>query len=277
MKRRHDDRYRDGDREPSELAEVFRGQTTPLTPPPGSFDEIRGRARGRRRARMLWTGLGAAGCIAAAAVAVNMTNDSPTTTVAVRPDDASASSPATGHTEAGGGPTASGIPDDSAPAAGGQPAKTAPPPRADTRTAQSPATCRTSDLTIALGAGEGAAGSQYRPLRVTNNASTPCSLFGFPGVSFVDAQGHQIGKPADRDGSQASGRVVMKPGQREQVTLRIVDPGVYGDDTCHVTDATGVRVYPPGQKASVVVPATGLRGCESTGVSTLSVTSYGVH
>ncbi|GHH85242.1 hypothetical protein GCM10018793_52480 [Streptomyces sulfonofaciens] len=282
MKPRHD-QDRPDRREPSELSEAFHRQVTPLPPPPGSFDEIRGRARARRRGRVLWAGIAAAGCVAAGAVALNMTDDSAPSTVAVSPDGTAASRPAAGHT----GRTEAGHPEEGSPkAATGAPQEPPPatreqtgsaPPGTHEQAAQAPAICRTADLSITLGAGEGAAGSQYRPLRVTNDADTPCSLFGFPGVSMVDAQGHQLGKPADRDGAQARGRVVMKPGQREQVTLRVIDAGVYSGGTCHVAGAAGIRVYPPGQKASVVVPVKGLRGCTSSDATTLTVTSYGVH
>jgi hypothetical protein len=243
---------------------ALRQPVAPLAPPPGSFEDIRDRARARRRNRVLWTGVALAGCVAAAGIALNVTGHSAPSTVAV------SSSDTPGQTTEDSAATRpdSATPHTSAPAPAAEP--TAP------KAAQGPTTCRTADLKITLGRGEGAAGSQYRPLQITNNGSAACSLFGFPGVSIVDAAGHQVGKPADRDGSQARGKVVLKPGQRESVTLRIVDAANYGS-ACKLTDGAGIRVYPPGEKQSVVVPVTGLTGCASSTIETLTVTSYGVH
>ncbi|WP_255946255.1 DUF4232 domain-containing protein [Streptomyces odontomachi] len=261
-----------GDHDPSDVPDALRRSVTPLSPPPGAYQDIRSRARTRRRGRFLWTGVAVACCAAAGVVVVNATSDhtSPPSVAVGASDDASAQGrSATGSTTpsgkdssaAGGGATAS------------SPGTTGHPKSADA----GPATCETADLKVALGAGEGAAGSQYRPLRITNTGDAACSLYGFPGVSMVDAAGKQVGKPADRSGSQASGRVVMKPGQRAQVTLRIVNAANYGGDQCHLTDVAGIRVYPPGERHSVIVHVSGLQGCTSTTAQTLTVTSYGVH
>jgi hypothetical protein len=251
MTSRHDPRrHPDHDRDTSGL-DAFHQPVAPLAPPPGAFEDIRSRARTRRRSRFLWTGVALAGCVVGGAVAVNAANNQSPSTVTVSSDD---------------------TPDKPAPRPAAGEEKSAP----GTPGATGPATCKTADLKVTLGAGEGAAGSQYRPLRITNDAGSACYLYGFPGVSIIDGEGQQVGKPADRYGPQASGRVVLKPGQREQVTLRIVNAENYGDQ-CHLVDATGIRVYPPGEKHSAVVPVKGLTGCASDSVETLTVTSFGVH
>ncbi len=262
----HDpDRRPGGDRDSTGLPDAFRQPLARLAPLPGSFEDIRSRARTRRRTRVLWTGFALAGCVAAGAVALNATGGSSPSTVAVgseHSDDTGAKvqpQPATGQQK-------------SAPRS-----STSAPATSTPHAAQGTATCKTADLKVALGAGEGAAGSQYRPLQITNNGDATCYLFGFPGVSLIDSAGKQVGKAADRDGSQASGKAMLKPGQREQVTLRIVNAANYGDAQCNLTDAAGIRVYPPGEKHSVVVSAKGLTGCASSSVETLTVTSYGVH
>src|SRR5713226_6886180 len=55
-------------------------------------------------------------------------------------------------------------------------------------------TCGAADLTAWLGIpGDGAAGSIYYELELSNTSSHACTLFGFPGVSAIDAHGHQLG------------------------------------------------------------------------------------
>ena len=50
---------------------------------------------------------------------------------------------------------------------------------------------------VAVNQGGGAAGTIYYPLEFTNLSGRTCSLFGFPGVSALDAQGRQLGSPAN--------------------------------------------------------------------------------
>mgnify|MGYP001389228967 CR=1 FL=1 len=259
----HDPQGRPGD--PAKPA-AFRQPVAPMAPPPGAFEDIRERARGRRRARALWAGLAVVCCAAGGVVAVNATGGEgqPSETVAVGSSgDSPADQPGTNASSSAGT---------------GQESPGTPPHTGENTPSRDAAkdTCQTSQLKVTLGQGEGAAGSQYRPLNLTNTGSKPCSLFGFPGVSMVDADGKQLGRPADRAGSQAQGRVVMKPGQSEHVTLRIVNAANYGGD-CHLTDAAGLRVYPPGERDSVVVKVSGLHACTSDKIRTLTVTSYGVH
>ncbi|MFF2650066.1 DUF4232 domain-containing protein [Streptomyces sp. NPDC058045] len=271
--------------EPTELTDVFTSHTAPLPPPPGTFEAVRDRARSRRRGRAMWAGALVAGCVAAACVAIttNGGGDPEPATVAVSPASDSArpaspppsSAPATtpdGTPDAG-----SGKPSGPADSKSAKPSEQSATPDRDSTFAGGPPVCRTEELTITLGRTDGAAGSLYRQLRVRNDADKPCTLYGFPGVSLVDSAGHQLGKPADRAGSQAAGRVVMKPNQREQVTLRSLTAAVQTTPGCHRAKAAGFRVYPPGERASAVIHAKGLEACTSTKVTTLTVTSFGVH
>ncbi|MFI6345511.1 DUF4232 domain-containing protein [Streptomyces sp. NPDC050560] len=286
MTPRHEpDRDHDDTREPSEVAEAFDHDVTPLAPPPGAYDTVRQRAHGRRRRRVMWAGAAVAGCAAAVALTLTATSGGPTPDSVAVGDTAdqrqtpadrgdSPAPPETPHS------TPPSTPPSHAPHSPGsaQPPASDPPASGEPKsTGSQPPVCATSDLGISLGQGEGAAGSLYRPLRVTNNGDSACSLYGFPGVSMVDSAGRQVGKPADRAGAQAGGRVVMKPGQREEATLRVLTAAVATDPGCHASSASGIRVYPPGQRASKVVSVPGLKGCASQSVTTLTITSFGVH
>jgi hypothetical protein len=113
--------------------------------------------------------------------------------------------------------------------------------------------CATSSLVLWAGDGEGAAGSVFRTLELTNQSGHTCVLFGYPGVSAVDLHGHTLGAPASRaPGTPA--RVTLQNGATARVTLRIVQAANFPAATCKRTSAAGVRVYPPGQTASKTVP-----------------------
>lgn len=100
--------------------------------------------------------------------------------------------------------------------------------------------------------GGGAAGSVYRTLVLTNASDQECVVEGYPGVSFVDAAGSQIGAPAERDGSAAV-PVTLGAGASATATLRQTNAQNHGAD-CELTPATGLRVYPPGATDSLVLP-----------------------
>ncbi|MFI5632338.1 DUF4232 domain-containing protein [Streptomyces sp. NPDC051664] len=107
--------------------------------------------------------------------------------------------------------------------------------------------CATSQLTGSLGAGDAGAGNLYRYLVLTNHSSTTCHLTGFPGVSLLDASGRQIGPAATREHTSYA-PVVLKPGGSASDTIHTVNR----QGTCLPT-STQVRVYPPGNTASLVL------------------------
>ncbi len=61
--------------------------------------------------------------------------------------------------------------------------------------------CTADDLGVwvAVAQLDGAAGSVYYPLQFTNLSRHACAMRGFPGVSAVDRNLHQLGSPAGRD------------------------------------------------------------------------------
>jgi Domain of unknown function (DUF4232) len=123
--------------------------------------------------------------------------------------------------------------------------------------------CATSNLVLWAGDGEGAAGSVYRTLELTNQSGRACVLLGYPGVSAVDLHGHALGAPASRAPGTRS-RVTLQNGDTARATLRIAQAANFPAATCKRTAAAGVHVYPPGQTAAKTIPfpfdACALRG-----------------
>lgn len=130
--------------------------------------------------------------------------------------------------------------------------------------------CTAAQLTGAVAdqPGGGAAGSVYRSLVLTNASDQECTVQGFPGVSFVDASGAQIGAAADRDGS-APALVMLAPGASAAATLRQVNAQNYGAE-CELTTSAGLRVYPPGATDSLVLPQE-VPACSATSIVVMTV------
>jgi hypothetical protein len=113
------------------------------------------------------------------------------------------------------------------------------------------ARCQSSHLTLSLGQGQGAAGSTYTPIVFTNTGSTACELHGYPGVSFVDASGHQIGVPATEDTGKVKTVKLTAGGGTANALLRQPNPGNFDPSACQQTTATKLRVYPPGETVAL--------------------------
>ena len=93
------------------------------------------------------------------------------------------------------------------------------------------------------------AGSSFFDLEFSNTGHSTCTFFGFPGITAIDAHGHQVGLPATRTGPQGA-HVTLRPGDTAHVILRVVDAGAI----CRPVNAVLLKVFPPGQFSSKLVP-----------------------
>jgi hypothetical protein len=113
--------------------------------------------------------------------------------------------------------------------------------------------CKTGGLVIWINTqGNGTAGTIFYTLNFTNLSGHTCTLRGFPGVSATKLGGGQLGKPASRDSGQTVKTITLKAGRTAHATLGIVDIGAL--PKCPPTTAAGLRVFPPNQTASKVIP-----------------------
>jgi hypothetical protein len=124
-----------------------------------------------------------------------------------------------------------------------------------------PAACPTSSLRVKLGIAQGYAGGVYQVIDFTNTSGSPCTLYGYPGVSLVSGPPYaQIGLAAKRSTSTPVKQVTLAPGATGNALLQIVDALNYPSASCGPTKATALKVYPPNQTAPVYVPTTST-GC----------------
>lgn len=113
--------------------------------------------------------------------------------------------------------------------------------------------CETGGLVIWMNTqGNGTAGTIFYTLNFTNLSGHACTLRGFPGVSAVKLGGGQLGKPGSRDTGQTVKTITIGNGRTAHATLGIVDIGALPN--CPPTTAAGLRVFPPDQTASKVIP-----------------------
>lgn len=221
-------------------------QVQPLFPPPQAYDRIATTARRRRTRRAVITATAlAVVLLGAGGTAYRIATSSPPPPV---PGTTTSQEP----TQAPTSNVPSIVP------------SSAPP--------ESPNTgrCRTGDLkvTSAPSPGGGAAGSVYTWLIFTNTSGRSCTLFGFPGVSYVTGpSGQQVNDPAKRSGSPS--RLTLAPGKAAHAQLQSGHPEAF-PDTCRPVAVAGYRVYAPDETASVFVAAP-MQQCSANGVNVMTV------
>ena len=160
----------------------------------------------------------------------------------------------------GGSPVASGSPPTSSPIASPSPRPTptrhshsaTPGPTATVTVTQSTAAepCASSQLALTIGIGQGTAGTSYQVLVLTNTGTAACTLFGYPGVSFVDSSGVIIGKPSSRNQGPEH-TITLAAGGAANALSRQPDPGAFSVSACKPKTADRVRVYPPNQTVAL--------------------------
>jgi hypothetical protein len=115
-----------------------------------------------------------------------------------------------------------------------------------------------SGLQASLGGGAGAGMSQnHTGLQLRNTGPSACTLYGYPGVSWVrGASGVQTGAAATRqtDPNGTEKTVTLAPGALASAPLDIVDAAVIPPSECKPVAVRGLRIYPPGQQAALFLP-----------------------
>jgi hypothetical protein len=116
--------------------------------------------------------------------------------------------------------------------------------------------CATSGLVIWFGPqfGGGYAGGYLYNLNFTNLSGHACTLRGTPGVSAVNLAGHQLGRPAAGDYSGDARVVRLASGATATAVLNWSAAETGSGRYCGQVTAAGLRVYPPNQFQSKVVP-----------------------
>jgi hypothetical protein len=132
------------------------------------------------------------------------------------------------------------------------------------------ANCLTSALRAALGPAQGAAGSAYQVVNLANISRASCTLYGFPGVSFVTGiGGSQIGKAAARDRTTPRKVVTLAPGQSGSFVLRIVNTGTLPTSACVPVTVHWLKIFPPASTAALYLSYTA-RACSDETASILT-------
>ena len=120
------------------------------------------------------------------------------------------------------------------------------------------AACESASLRVTVDASQagGAAGSTYYPVDFTNTSSSPCGLYGYPGVSFVTADssaGRQIGAAAQQNPGFGKVAVRLAASGVAHAWLQVAEAGNYPAASCQPVTAHWLRVFAPGETEALYV------------------------
>jgi hypothetical protein len=112
--------------------------------------------------------------------------------------------------------------------------------------------CGTHVLRATIGGHDAGVGNIYTTLVLRNVGHLACLVQVYPGVSLVDRHGRQIGRAARRVATPTQ-PIILRPGGTTSTVIHTLNPGV-GTTSC-LAPSAALRVYPPDQRASLLVPA----------------------
>lgn len=117
-----------------------------------------------------------------------------------------------------------------------------------------PPGCLAPDLQPSLGPSQGTAGTIYQVIVLTNTSAGTCTLYGYPGVSFVTGVGGSIiGAPATRNAIVPDALVTLQPGGQAYALVGVVDVGALPKAACDPTQADWLQIYAPGDTGALFV------------------------
>jgi hypothetical protein len=125
--------------------------------------------------------------------------------------------------------------------------------------------CHTGDLKVTAAYGDGAAGHYSINLRFTNRSGHTCTLYGYPGVSWVTGDnGTQVNDPFQRV-SETKKTITLKPGATGHAMVVEVQVGFFDEKVCKPVSVRGYRVYPPDETAAIFVSSPE-KACSAKGI-----------
>jgi hypothetical protein len=134
-----------------------------------------------------------------------------------------------------------------------------------------PPGCASRDLKATVGIAQGAAGSVYQVIDLTNIGTSSCSLYGYPGVALAGGSPvTQIGAPASRSTASAPKLVSLAAGATANTLVQITEAENYPTSRCGPTPSTYLQIYPPNQTTPIYLAYKSM-GCSSTKVKLLTV------
>jgi hypothetical protein len=118
-----------------------------------------------------------------------------------------------------------------------------------------PQLCRAGSLRVTSQNFDSGAGSTHFQLNFHNSGDVPCTLTGYPGVSYHGGDGTQVGNAATRTSGTAVTKVTLTPGANAVSDIQMPNgQSGFPASECRLTQVKFLGVFPPGLTEQFDVP-----------------------
>jgi hypothetical protein len=116
-------------------------------------------------------------------------------------------------------------------------------------------TCTTSRLKVSLGQPQGAAGTSYMNVVLTNTGVGSCTLSGYPAVFLTNAAGSVLGAGAAASAGLPTSKLILARNTSVHALVGFPDATNFQPGVCS-SASHNLEVYPPGLATSLRLPFT---------------------
>jgi hypothetical protein len=149
---------------------------------------------------------------------------------------------------------------------------TAPSTHTSINTSGTPA-CQTSDLTLARGDTQAAAGTTGITYSFTNKTASACSLKGAPTVTLSDATGKQLGQAATFSGLTRDTAIIVPAGAKAYDLVLFPNAANFTDaDACSQGTAATITFVLSGQTGALQTAISGQHYCPGFAMQAFTLT-----
>lgn len=114
----------------------------------------------------------------------------------------------------------------------------------DQAVSAAPALCAPQNLSIKMGVSDGTAGTMYHHVVVTNKATQPCTLTGYPTAFLLGSNGVTLGQAAGATSTYAPAKIKLEPKASAYSAIGIPNSGNFDPGVCTAV-STKLRLYVP--------------------------------
>jgi hypothetical protein len=107
------------------------------------------------------------------------------------------------------------------------------------------ASCTTENLKLTAGQQNGAAGTIYQHMALTNTGKKSCTMAGYPTAFLFGNDGYALGNSAAAQAQPAPAVITLAPGETAHTVLGYPQAGNFPPGQCTAAKSTSLKLYPP--------------------------------
>jgi len=114
--------------------------------------------------------------------------------------------------------------------------------------------CTTENLKLTAGQQNGAAGTIYQHVALTNTGKKSCTMAGYPTAFLYGSDGHALGNSAAAQPQPAPSVITLASGETAHTVLGYPQAGNFPPGICTTAKSTTLNLYPPSNTAALTTP-----------------------